>query len=105
MKALLLTEPMPAKAFIAAIAPRAPELELVEYRPGLGDAELADIDIAFGWRMPEGLAARLPRLRWVCSIAAGVEKLLQPGLAPPDADTLDPGCVRNATGSAASGVW
>ena len=82
MKALLLTEPMPAAPFIAAIAPLAPELELVEYRTSLGDAELADIDIAIGWRMPGGLAARLPRLRWVCSIAAGVEKLLQPGLAP-----------------------
>jgi glyoxylate/hydroxypyruvate reductase len=82
MKALLLTEPMPAASFIAAIAPLAPELELVEYRSSLGDAELADIDIALGWRMPDGLAARMPKLAWVCSIAAGVEKLLQPGLAP-----------------------
>jgi phosphoglycerate dehydrogenase-like enzyme len=82
MKVLLLTEPMPATAFIAAIAPLAPELELIEYGPGLSDAALADIDIAIGWKMPEGLAARLPRLAWVCSIAAGVEKLLQPGLAP-----------------------
>jgi phosphoglycerate dehydrogenase-like enzyme len=82
MKVLLLTEPMPATAFIAAIAPLAPELELIEYGPGLSDAALADIEIAIGWKMPEGLAARLPRLAWVCSIAAGVEKLLQPGLAP-----------------------
>ncbi len=29
--------------------------------------------------MPPGLPARLPRVGWVCSVAAGVEKLLAPG--------------------------
>jgi phosphoglycerate dehydrogenase-like enzyme len=29
-----------------------------------------------------GIASRLPRLRWICSVAAGVEKLLAPDLAP-----------------------
>jgi glyoxylate/hydroxypyruvate reductase A len=82
MKALLLTEPMPAAPFAAAISALAPELELIEFRPGLDDAELAAVDIAIGWRMPDGLAARMPGLGWVCSIAAGVEKLLQPGLGP-----------------------
>jgi glyoxylate/hydroxypyruvate reductase A len=82
MKVLLLTAPMPAAPFIAAIAALAPELELVEYRSSLGAAELATIDIAVGWRVPDGLAARMPKLGWVCSIAAGVDKLLQPGLAP-----------------------
>ncbi|MEO8925060.1 MAG: NAD(P)-dependent oxidoreductase [Caldimonas sp.] len=82
MKALLLTEPMPAAPFYAAISALAPELELIEYRPSLGETELAAIDIAIGWRLPDGLAARMPRLGWVCSIAAGVEKLLRPELAP-----------------------
>jgi glyoxylate/hydroxypyruvate reductase A len=82
VKALLLTEPMPAAPFVAAVSALAPELELVEYRPSLDAAELADIDIAIGWRMPRGLASRMPRVGWVCSIAAGVEKLLQPELAP-----------------------
>ena len=82
MKALLLTEPMPAAPFIAAIGAHVPELELLEYRAGLSDDVLADVDIAIGWRLPDGLAARLPRLAWICSIAAGVEKLLAPGLAP-----------------------
>ena len=54
----------------------------MEYRSALGDAELATIDIALGWRLPPGLAARMPRLGWVCSTAAGVEKLLAPDLAP-----------------------
>ncbi len=82
MRVLLLTEPMSAAPFVAAISALAPELELVEYRSSLGAAELANIDTAVGWRMPHGLAARMPRLGWVCSIAAGVEKLLQSGLAP-----------------------
>ena len=82
MKVLLLTQPMPAAPFIDAISALAPELELIEYRSGLGDATLGAIDVALGWSMPPGLAARMPRLGWVCSIAAGVEKLLVPGLAP-----------------------
>jgi len=84
MKVLLATQPMPAKVFIDAIRARAPEpdLELVEYRSALSDAELADVDVVLGWQMPAGLPARLPRVRWVCSVAAGVEKLLAPELAP-----------------------
>src|SRR5204862_7712487 len=82
MKVLLVTQPMPASAFFAAIRARAPELDLVEYRSALSNAELADVDVVLGWQMPAGLPARGPRLRWVCSIAAGVEKLLAPDLAP-----------------------
>jgi glyoxylate/hydroxypyruvate reductase len=82
MKVLLVTQPMPAKAFIDAIRSRAPELDLVEYRSALSDAELADVDVVLGWQMPPGLPARVPRVGWVCSIAAGVEKLLAPDLAP-----------------------
>ena len=81
MKTLLLAQPMPAAAFMTAIAARAPELEVVEYRSSLGDEALADVDAVLGWQMPPGLAARLPRLRWICSIAAGVEKLLPLDLA------------------------
>lgn len=44
------------------------------------DAVLADVEVLLGWRLPRGMAARLPRLRWVCSMAAGVEKLLTPEL-------------------------
>jgi len=82
MKVLLLTQPMPAAPYVAAISALAPELELIEYRSALGDADLAAVDIALGWRMPPGLAARMPQLGWVCSSAAGVEKLLVPDLAP-----------------------
>jgi len=82
LKVLLATQPMPVAVFIEAISARAPDLELLEYRSSLSDAQLADVDIVLGWQMPPGLPARLPRVRWVCSVAAGVEKLLTPGLAP-----------------------
>jgi phosphoglycerate dehydrogenase-like enzyme len=82
VKVLLLAEPMPVAPFVSAISALAPELELVAYRSGMAATELAAIDVALGWRMPDGLAARMPRLGWVCSIAAGVEKLLSPELAP-----------------------
>ncbi|MEO8836707.1 MAG: NAD(P)-dependent oxidoreductase, partial [Caldimonas sp.] len=65
-----------------AIRARAPELEMVEYRSSTRDDELAAVDVVLGWRMPPGLPARLPRVGWVCSVAAGVEKLLAPDLAP-----------------------
>lgn len=82
MKVLMLTAPVASTPLAEAIRRRAPELELVDYGRDLGDAELAAIDVALGWRMPSGLAARMPRLGWLCSIAAGVEKLLVPDLAP-----------------------
>jgi len=82
MKVLLATQPMPAAIFVDAIRARAPDVELLEYRSALSDAELADVDVVLGWQMPAGLPARLPRARWVCSVAAGVEKLLTPDLAP-----------------------
>ena len=82
MKVVLATQPMPAAIFSEAIRSRAPEIELVEYRSALTDADLADVDVVLGWQMPRGLPARLPRLRWVCSVAAGVEKLLSADLAP-----------------------
>jgi len=81
MKILLATQPMPAAIFIDAIRARAPELELLEYRSALSDDDLAGVDVVLGWQMPRGLVPRLPRLRWVCSVAAGVEKLLTPDLA------------------------
>jgi len=81
MKVLVATQPMPAADFIEAILARAPELELLEYRSALDDDALRDVDAVLAWQMPRGLPARLPRLRWVCSVAAGVEKLLVPDLA------------------------
>ena len=92
MKTLLITDPLPATHFREAILARAPQTQLLEYRVDLSDAQLAQIDVVLAWRLPPGLAARLPRLRWVCSVAAGVEKLLVPELdgAVPVSRIVDP---------------
>lgn len=60
-----------------------------EVQPG---GSLDHIEVVLGWRFPAGLAARLSGLRWVCSMAAGVEKLLVPELAPhvPVSRVVDP---------------
>jgi len=82
MKTLLLTDPLPAGHFTKAIHAIAPDADLIEYRRDITDAELAEVEVVLGWRFPAGVAARLPKLKWACSIAAGVEKLLVPELAP-----------------------
>lgn len=81
MKTLLLTDPMPAGYFTAAIHAVDPGVELLPYRAGMSDAELAEVEVVLGWRFPRGVAARLPKLKWVCAVAAGVDKLLVPELA------------------------
>ena len=81
MKILLLTRPIPAAPFAAAIHALAPQHEFVEYRREIDDRTLADIDVVLGWQMPPNLAGRMPRLRWVCAVAAGVDKLLADDLA------------------------
>lgn len=79
---LLLADPAMAAPLVAAIAAQAPTLTLLPYSRTLDEATLAGIEVVLGWRFPAGLAGRLPALRWVCSMAAGVEKLLVPDLAP-----------------------
>ena len=81
MKILLLTHPMPAAPFAAAIRALAPEHELIEFRKDIDPAVLAGIEVVLGWQMPHGVAGRMPKLRWVCAVAAGVEKLLVDDLA------------------------
>jgi phosphoglycerate dehydrogenase-like enzyme len=82
MKTLLITAPMPEGYFSRAIRQLDPAIDLVEYAEGLGDAELAEVDAVLAWRLPRGLAPRLPRLRWVRAASAGVDKLLVPDLPP-----------------------
>jgi glyoxylate/hydroxypyruvate reductase len=81
MKTLLLTDPMPAGYFTSAIHAVDPGVDLLPYRADISDAELAEVEVVLGWRFPRGVAARLPKLKWVCAVAAGVDKLLVPELA------------------------
>ena len=82
MKTLLLTHPLPTQAFAEAVHAIEPQLPLLEYRPGMDDAALAEVQAVLGWRFPAGVVQRLPRLRWVCAVGAGVDKLLVPELPP-----------------------
>ena len=77
---LLLVDPALAAPLLSALQTQAPALAVLPYSRMLDDASLAPIEVALGWRFPPGVAQRLPALRWVCSIAAGVEKLLTPEL-------------------------
>ena len=77
---LLLVDPALAAPLLSALQAQAPTLRVLPYSRTLDDAALAPIEVALGWRFPPGVAARLPALRWICAIAAGVEKLLVPEL-------------------------
>ena len=77
---------------VAAVHRLEPEVQCVSGFERIDDGALATIDVVLGWRFPHGLAARLRGLRWVCSMAAGVEKLLVPDLAShvPVSRVVDP---------------
>lgn len=79
---LVMADPVIAAPLIAAVGRAAPGLALLPYSRAMDPAALAATEVVLGWRFPPGVAGQLPRLRWVCSIAAGVEKLLVPDLAP-----------------------
>jgi len=81
MKTLLVTAPMPAGYFEGAIRAVDPQIDLIEYRDDLDDAEFAQVGAILAWRLPAGLVRRMPNLKWVCAVSAGVEKLLVPDLA------------------------
>jgi glyoxylate/hydroxypyruvate reductase len=92
VKVLLLTHPMPAAPYGTALLEALPDVTAVEYTPELSGEELAEVDAVLAWSFPPGLAGRLPRLRWVCAVSAGVDKLLVPDLDPevPLSRILDP---------------
>jgi glyoxylate/hydroxypyruvate reductase len=94
MTHILLMPAVPAQvgALIEAVACDEPDLHFLPGFDSLDDAALAQVDVLLGWRLPRGLAPRLSRLRWVCSMAAGVEKLLVPDLDPsvPITRVVDP---------------
>jgi phosphoglycerate dehydrogenase-like enzyme len=92
MKILLLTHPLPADPYLDALRRARPGDEIVVWSRDQPVADWADAEVVFGWRLPAGVAQALPRLRWVCSVAAGVEKLLVPELpaAVPVSRIVDP---------------
>ena len=79
---LLLADASMSAPLVAALQTQAPELALLPYSRSLDKAALASVEVVLGWRFPPEVAGQLPALRWVCSMAAGVDKLLVPELAP-----------------------
>lgn len=78
---LLLVPMKPMEdGLVAAVSALRPDAELLRWRSDLPESDLARVNVVLGWAMPPALAGRLPALRWVCAMAAGVEKLLVPGL-------------------------
>jgi glyoxylate/hydroxypyruvate reductase A len=51
----------------------------------------ADIDAAYGWRVPHALYPRAPRLAWIQAMGAGVDWVLGPDLPPRVTVTRVPG--------------
>jgi glyoxylate/hydroxypyruvate reductase len=93
IRILLLTAiPDQVPPLAEAIYRREPDVQCLSGFDAHDDSALAAVDIVLGWRFPKGLAARLSGLRWVCSMAAGVEKLLVPDLAShvPVSRVVDP---------------
>jgi phosphoglycerate dehydrogenase-like enzyme len=80
MRTLLISAPMPESYFRDAILAADPAIELLEHGHKPGDDELAHVEAVLAWRLPPKLLVRLPRLKWVCAVAAGVDKLLVPEL-------------------------
>lgn len=73
MAILVLTSPLPAEPFIDALRALAPGIPVWSE----ADGPPADrVEALLAWRLKPGTVARYPRLRVVCSVGAGAEKLL-----------------------------
>ena len=68
--------------FEAAAAELCPGLRVALWSPQTSEAELASVAAVAGWFVPAGLPARLPALRLLASIGAGVEHLLRDPVLP-----------------------
>ena len=91
MSILLMTAPIPHQAFMPALQALAPEETIaVDGEPH----DAAQVEAILAWRMKPGVLPRYPNLRLLCSVAAGVDKLLAvPDLPPQVVVTraVDPG--------------
>ena len=61
--------------------PRSVELATC-WTPEAAEAAIGGAEILFAWNFPARLLARAPRLRWIQSMGAGVERFIVPELPP-----------------------
>ena len=91
MAILLMTAPIPAEPYRAALHALAPDVPVWTAEE---DHDPLAVELLLAWQMKPGLATRYPRLRVVCSVGAGVDKLLA-GIdlpaALPVTRSIDPG--------------
>jgi len=73
MAILVLTSPLPSQPFVDALRAQAPDVPVWTE----ADAPPADrVEALLAWRLKPGTVTRYPRLRVLCSVGAGAEKLL-----------------------------
>lgn len=73
MAILVLSDPLPSASFVAALRAAAPDIPIWDET----DTPPPDqVEALLAWRLKPGQVTRFPKLRVVCAISAGVEKLL-----------------------------
>ncbi|HEX9008785.1 MAG TPA: D-2-hydroxyacid dehydrogenase [Holophagaceae bacterium] len=74
--------------WVPALQAAEPRLEIRGWHPreleGMDAGWLAGAEGLFCWRLPAGLVARMPNLRWIQNSGAGVDHLLSSPELPPD---------------------
>ena len=81
MGILLLSSPLPAAPFADALRAAAPD---VPVWTSLEEAPPDEVEIVMAWRLQAGVLPRFPKLRALCSLAAGVDKLIHVPDLPPE---------------------
>jgi phosphoglycerate dehydrogenase-like enzyme len=82
MAILVLTHPLPSAPFADALRAAAPVD--VPVWTEQDDPPPDKVEALLAWRLKPGVASRYPNLRVVCSIGAGVDKLIAAPDLPPD---------------------
>lgn len=69
----------------SVIAARCPNIDIIDRQQLDSSSEhRADVEVLIGWKFPPDLFARLPGLRWIQFISAGVDEIIDNPLISPD---------------------
>ncbi|HWP17910.1 MAG TPA: glyoxylate/hydroxypyruvate reductase A [Burkholderiaceae bacterium] len=89
MGILVWSSPLPAAPYTEALRAAAPDIPVWTEQD---EPTPASVEAILAWRLKPGMASRYPNLRVLCSVGAGVDKLLVPDLPPglPVTRVVDP---------------
>lgn len=74
-----------ANQFHSSIREKFPDIEIVlGSRRNRKNANYANVDVIVGWRFPRGIFNDMPNLRWIQSIAVGVDEWVHDSAIPSD---------------------